>query len=369
MQSYTRARAPLFIIALMGAIFSMSLPTVSLAKSTGPSCSLSVLTTSATVRIRDSGTVLIKKGETVQITWKSTDATKAFGPNGRSVSLNGKATSTPNTSTTYTYRFTGGNNRVKCSVTVRVVSGDISATSLKTTSSKPLLSGKATKVDAVRVQLFTQGSTTLVYESADTKVRNGKWKIKILKSLADGRYDVKLLASSTAGQQSIATGTLAVGDVSHIVQTVQTQILGVESVPLLLGGTAHTGASVAVLYLHVVNIGKVPATITGFRVVQNGSASTDAVSTLTVVDDAGGSRGSVGGPGEKLPFKNSVAIVPTNTTILPGQMKLFTVKATLANNMSLYQGTQLKIDLAGVISTASIRGRLPIRGTTWTIAQ
>lgn len=152
-------------------------------------------------------------------------------------------------------------------------------------------------------------------------------------------------------------------------RTVGTTTLAVQSVPLLVGGTAHAGKSVAISYLQITNIGNEGALLKGFWVKQNGSASTTSIIGLSTVDDKGGSRGSVGGIEGFTPFQNGSAFAPTDAFFTPGQMRLFTIKAIMTNAVSAYIGTQLMIDVTSVETTATVKGQFPIRGTTWTIAE
>lgn len=151
---------------------------------------------------------------------------------------------------------------------------------------------------------------------------------------------------------------------------VGTTTLAVQSIPLLFGGTARAGESVPISYLQITNVGGECALLTGFWVKQKGSAHTDSVVGLSTVDDKGGSRGLVGGTvgTTTSPFQNNVALAPTNAFFAPGQMRLFTIKAIMARDVTLYVGTQLMIDAESIETTASVKGQFPIRGTTWTIA-
>lgn len=144
--------------------------------------------------------------------------------------------------------------------------------------------------------------------------------------------------------------------------------LVVSSVPLLSGGVVKAGKSVPVSYLQIINTGGNTATLTGFTVRQNGSASVQSVIGFTTIDDKGGSQSSTGGVEGSTPFKDGVAFVPTQVIFAPGQMKLFTIRAVLSSNISSYVGTDLKINVASITTTAKIEGVFPITGTTWTIA-
>jgi len=150
--------------------------------------------------------------------------------------------------------------------------------------------------------------------------------------------------------------------------SVGTTTLAVQSIPLLSGGVIkRTGRAVPISYLQITNVGTEGAVLEGFWVKQNGSASVDAVIGLLTVDDRGGSRGKVGGVEGETPFQQNTAFAPTDAYFKPGQMRLFTIKAELAHDLSSYAGTDLKIDVTGLASAAAIQGNFPIVGTTWTI--
>jgi hypothetical protein len=255
------------------------------------------------------------------------------------------------------------------------VTGTIDATTLTTTSSKPTIKGTADGAKTITITVKKEGSTATYYKSHMTSVHSGKWSAKIWKDLSNGTYDLTV----TGGSKTLATGKLAVGTSAagsvtstapaSSAMTPAATTLVVSSVPLLFGGTAHMSAAVPVSYLQITNIGKVPATLKGFWIKQNGSAPTTSVIGLSTVDDKGGSRGAVGGFEGNAPFVNGAAYAPTAVTVLlPGEMKLFTIKTQLTSNIASYLGKQLVIDVTGIDTNAAVQGTFPIHGTTWSIA-
>ena len=174
--------------------------------------------------------------------------------------------------------------------------------------------------------------------------------------------------TQTSPPISISASTTTPVTTSTESNTVGTTTLAVQSIPLLVGGTVHAGQTVPISYLQITNIGQEGALLKGFWVQQNGSAPVQSVIGLTTVDDQGGSRGSVGGTEGFVLFKDGLAFAPTEiTTFAPGQMRLFTIKAVLVNNVSYYRGTQLMIEVVSIDTNAKVAGSFPIRGTTWTI--
>jgi hypothetical protein len=145
--------------------------------------------------------------------------------------------------------------------------------------------------------------------------------------------------------------------------------LAVGSIPLLSGGFVTAGEAVPISYLEITNVGTSSARLTGFWIIQNGTASSEVVVGLSTVDDKGGSRGFVAGTATSTLFKNGYAFAPTDAYFEPGQLRLFTIKATLAPNISESVGKTLMIDVSGVEASATLHASFPIRGTTWTISK
>ena len=140
------------------------------------------------------------------------------------------------------------------------------------------------------------------------------------------------------------------------------------NIPLLGGGTVHSGQTIPISYLQITNVGKASTVITGFRITQRGTTPSTSIIGLSVVDDHGKSQGVVGGGENSSPFEGSVALVSTNTHFDPGQLRLFTIKAKVSSQTSAITGTSIILDVSGVETEAVVQGTFPIRGVTWTIA-
>lgn len=250
------------------------------------------------------------------------------------------------------------------------ISGDIDESSLTTSIARPTLSGTATGTRTVGITIRKEGSTKRIYANNAVRVRDGEWYVRINKKLADGIYDVELVSSKSTKARMLMDENLIVDtDASTTTyDTKSSSTLSIASIPLLSGGVSRAGASIPISYLQVVNTGKDPAVVKGFWIKQNGSASTNAIIGLTASDDAMiSSYGSVGGTEGTVVFKDGMAFVPVETTIAPGTMRLFTIKAMLTSSTFSYIGTQLKLDVASVDTNASQKGLFPILGTTWII--
>ena len=331
-----------------------------------PTCVLTIATGGEEVVVRDKGKIFVQSGNELRISWESKNAITATNGDGDSLLLSGTEVHFPSTTSTYSYQFNAGNTKVLCRVTAYVGEGSIDASSLQSRSTKPTLSGTVSGTKTVQIQIRKEGSTKILSTSKVIKVKNGVWKAKISKKLPNGTYDVTLRGEKGVLLNTITTGVLTI-DTSAKKTASSATTLSVKSVPLLFGGVAKAGTSAPVSYLQITNTGKENATVKGFWIKQNGSAPAQSVIGLSTVDDTGILRESVGGTEGSTPFTKNVAFAPTNAVFLPGQMRLFTIKALITANTSSYRGKQLSIDVTAVDGNASIKGVFPIKGTTWTI--
>lgn len=377
MNSYTFFTRSIFTITSMAFLAVVFVPSQTFAASVKPTCSLRVTTPSGETSIKNKEKdISVKEGEQISIVWASKDAKTATDVEGKDIALSGTATYSPDKTTTYSYKFVSGSKKVTCAVTANIVGGTIDASSLSTSSTKPTISGTASGVKSLQVIIKEDGSSKTAFKSKTIKIRNGNWEVKVSKKLSEGTYNVTV-SDSKDSSVKIANGVLTVNTGSTNTATSKANngsksktTLAVSLVPLLVGGTAHAGGSVPISYLQVTNTGSESATVKGFSVKQNGSAGEMSIIGLTTVDDKNGSRGSVGGVEGTTPFKNGVAFAPvTDAVILPGQMKLFTIKAVLTKNVTAFIGKQLMIDVVSVDTDATVKATFSIRGTTWTIAK
>jgi hypothetical protein len=366
-----------------------------------PTCSIKITSNGEEVKSDNNGSLFIRKGQEININWNSSNAMTATDTNGDGVLLSGTMTDTPDNTTTYAYKFVRNEKSVICSSTINTVSGGIDKSSLTSILSKPTIFGTATGTNAIQIKINKTGSIEIIYEQI-VDVVDGKWKVEIAQSLSIGTYDVSISASGNVIMENLASGILVINNAPVVkvnppvitnpkppvvipkpipvptpvptpppitIDPNATTTVVISLVPLLIGGTVHASGSVPISYLQVANTGKGYALIKGFYIKQNGTAPADSIIGLTTVDDKNGSRGSVGGIEGQTPFKNGIAFAPvTNAILVPGEMKLFTIKVVMSSNVSSYVGQQLMIDVQSVDTNATVRGSFPIRGTTWTIA-
>ena len=223
-------------------------------------------------------------------------------------------------------------------------------------------------------KIFTEGSVS---------VPSGSWAYVLWVSTSGGFVtdgNGKMITQSGYVKTTVTTSTSYIFHVTAGGQTVTCSAsLAVEAivegptsirvadVPLLSGGNAFGGMSVPVSYIQVTNTGKNATSLRGFKMTQQGSAPGLSVVGFSIIDDKGGSSGFTGGVVGSTPFVNGSATALSDATLLPGQRKLFTIRAIMASTLSGYRGTQLKLDVSGVETEATVSGTFPIRGTTWVL--
>lgn len=358
-----QSRTLLFSVALISLGF---IPSTTQAAYEGPVCVLWLQTTVGSVVAAGESEVMLNKGDELKIYWFSANATKAEVESGRIVAVSGNAIKSPTTKTTYTYTFSKGSRNIKCSVVVYPVEATVTPSTLSNLSSKPTLSGIAKNTKTISFKVFKAGSKKPVYESDSVKVTDGKWKHTLSDSLSKGSHSLVLYGSDGLKLNTISTQVLTIGTVVSANTSAGTIVA--QPIPLLVGGVAKKNQVVGVSYLQVLNVGLEPVTISGIRVKQTGTASTDTVLSLIATDDTELHKAQVGKIGMS-PFKSGEALIPISIVIQPKKTSLFTLKATLAGDLSGAVDDTLKLVISGIDSPSSVKGTFPIKGVTWTMAQ
>lgn len=329
-----------------------------------PTCSLSITHDGNTTQTKSQEEITVLKNTLVTINWSSKNATKAIDGDKNTVATSGTATVTPSVKTDYEYTFSQGSKKVTCSVEVNIISGTITTKTVVKNGEKINLTGKVVGVKKVVVVVFADGTTTPAYTTKSLSVKNKKYSFKMPKALADGNYRI-VLQTTGATPVVLATSTIAVGKVAPIAQTA----LVVKTIPLLSGGMAKVGSGVAVAYVQVINVGNKPANLTGFTFAQNGTAPVSAISGLSITDEAGLARGSIGNMISGSPFTSSSITIPVVTTLAAKESRLFTVRAVVGPTATMNIGQTMVFTLQGVTGDAKVQSALPLAGVTWTIVQ
>lgn len=343
---------------------SLLLPSFSLAATSKLSCTLTATTPNGEVELDSNDVVMLTKGEDIEIAWESKNAKKAYVGTGTKnpIELEGSATSSPSKTRTDTYRFENGNKKVYCKVKIEVVEGNFEDASMVTKITKPTLQGEAMGTKNVQVLIFKEDGKKPYFSSKQIRVKDGEWSTKISKNLSKGEYMVVLKGEKNTLLNTIATTTLTIGTKSMPKKTTSDTTFVVASVPLLSGGTIQAGATKPISYLQVLNIGKTVGKIEGFKIKQNGTAPTSAITSMTVSNEQG-VLATINAP----VFKDGVVTLPTAIPLLPQQMQLITIKVTLAPTAITSLGKQFKLDVSGVTTNGKMQSVFPIRGVIWTV--
>lgn len=348
---------------LLAAFMGMS-PVVHAAE-VGPICVLLLKTNSGSLVTTGVSDVMLNKGDDLEIYWFSGNATRAENTAGDEVALTGKAAVSPQNKTKYTYTFSRGAKEMECSVVVNPVEGKVTTRALSTTDTTPTISGTAKNTKTVSFEIFKTGIKKPVYESGSVKVVRGVWKKTVSDSLTKGAYTLVLSGSETLKLNTISSERLTIGST---VSNNTSGVILVKQIPLLVGGIAKGDQTVGLSYLQILNTSLEPVAITGIRVNQTGTASTDTILTLSATDDTGLHKGQIGKIGSS-PFKSNEALIPISLTIEAKSMRLFTLKAILGNDITDDIGNTLKITVVGVESQSLVKGTFPIRGAVWTLGR
>jgi hypothetical protein len=321
-----------------------------------PSCSLTVTTPRGEATTKKSMDILAMKGETLELSWESKNAKTARDADRDEIELEDSVRVKADRNETFSYTFMSGSRKAVCSVSVRIAEADFAGSTLATSDTTPSLTGSAEGVKSVRLLVETAAGKKVAL-GKESKVKSGEWKATVTKKLKEGKYVVSILGPKSYDLPVLATTTL---EVTGKDGAASGGTLSVSQLPLLTGGVAANGASVPVAYVQMRNTGKTAVSIAGIRLKENGSAPDEAVVGFAVNDDKGGSRAT-----HSLSLKNGIATVPLAYTLLPGELRIFTVKASISPAKRLYNNAELKIDIAGIDTGAKVTAAFPIRGTTW----
>lgn len=256
-------------------------------------------------------------GEPLTIIWGGANATTAHNEQGSPIAFTGQQIVSPTQTTTYSYTFVGSEGaQTTCSVTT-VVFG-----------SRGVLQGNA----GVNTTATAPTVTTVTSTPSTTTI-----------------------TTVPAGTNSTASTPPSLEPFSA------------SEIPLLSGGYATPGSSVAVQYLKLVNLGKNNTFLPGIWLKQDGTAPVSSVIGFSSIDDKGTLSSSIGGTEGSTPFQNGRAFIPLNANFAPGQFRIFTIKAQISNNISASYGTNLVLDVVTVDTKGTVAGSFPIQGTTWVL--
>jgi hypothetical protein len=365
--SMTSFFSRVMVITLLGIglIATLGTPTLTYASTVHPGCTLTVTIDGVESPVRSGTKISIREGVLFTIAWVSHNADKGVDRNGKVIALAGSTTTVVTSNTNYLLRFSAGGYQSTCTLSTYVVSGSVT-TALVASSSKPItIAGRARGLDTVSVSVTLFGTTTAA-SSKNVSVRHGVWTYVVPQKLADGLYYIAISSTKSGITTLVATSTLNIGNVPVVSVPVPTTIV-VVPVPLLIGGVAHPGATIAVAYLQIINIGLATTTIQTVSLTQSGTAPVASLVGLTAISDNGVAKGSVGTMVGGTPFIGSNATIPLGLVLAPQEMRLVTIKAIITTNVLPYLGTKIMLLVSGVGTNARIQSTLPLFGTVWTL--
>lgn len=348
-------------ISLILLTLIVSTPFAASASTPKPTCEFNVTTPTGTARTTKSGKVFIQSGQKLELAWDSENATKAVNNNGKDIKLASSTIIFPTKDTSFTYTFSAGSKKAICSLSAVIASASLDTDSISNASTRPTITGTAEGTKTVHIEISNDDGS--VFKSRELRVKGGKWSVKLSKTLEKGTYQIVVYGDKKYDLNELASGTLGIGTAGGT--SSGTGAFSASPIPLLTGGTTGPNTTVPVSYLKLVNQSSTATTLPGLWIKQSGTAPTSSVISFSTVDDKAVSRTSVGGAEGSALFKNGLAYVPLNATFVPGQFRIFTIKAQLSR--SLIPGSTLMLDVASLDTKGKVAGSFPIRGTTWVL--
>jgi hypothetical protein len=327
-----------------------------------PACSLYVIHNGAVTETKSHASIQVAKNEFIGLIWNGVNANTVVDRDAKIVPSLGAQIIVPIRNESYSYTFGNGSQSVTCRLDIDVVTGSVSNKSTVKSNEKFTLTGKVEGVKKAVIAFYTPGATVPSYTTKLLTIKSEKFSFKMSKALLDDTYRI-VLQTNDAKPIVLGTSTITVGKPKPVPLTT----LVVQAVPLLSGGVVKAGRGVAVAYLQVINIGTNPAQLSSFTFGQVGTAPTTAIVGVSINDELGLSKGSVGNMVSGTPFVGSRVIVPVPVTLAAKESRLFTVRAVLGTNATANIGQTMSLSLQSITGNATVQSIMPVNGVTWTI--
>jgi hypothetical protein len=353
-----------FVLLILGLPVSTNLVLAANVPSADPSCSLYYFHDNSFLETKSLAELSIVKNNFVGLLWNGTNIIDASDIQGKKISALGFEIIKPTKDVTYSYTFYRGSQKVTCSLSITVLSGDFSVKDTYKSGEKITVAGNVIGTNKVIVDFNSTSKNSPVYTTKTIIAKNEKFKLKMPKVLPDGKYMMVLKTADTAATV-IATSSVTVGKV----KVAPASSLVVQNVPLLSGGTVKAGNELPIAYLQIINIGENPATINGLSFRQVGNASVSTIAKLSITDQYDTLNGFVGSGTSVSPFLGDTAKVPTQITLASKESRLFTVRAVVSANAATNMGRSISLALLSLESNSTITSALPIYNPLWTIIQ
>lgn len=349
------------MVVIMGFLF-VAQPTTAAAAE--PSCSLYYINNGVVGETKSNTSIQVAKNDFIGLIWNGINVTSAVDRDNKVVSSLGAQIVIPTRDESYSYTFGNGAQSVTCSIDISVISGSVTNKSTVKSNDRFTLTGKVEGVKRAVIAFYEPGATTPEYTTKSLTLKSGKFTFKMPKALDDGTYRVEL-QTTDAKPIVLATSSITVGKPKPVPATT----IVVQTIPLLSGGVVKPGRGVAVSYLQVINVGTTPAQITDFNFAQIGSAPVSTIVGVSINDELGLSKGSVGNMVTGTPFVGTKVVVPIAVTLAAKESRLFTVRAVVGANATANIGQTMTLSLQSLTGNIKIQSALPVNGVTWTIGQ
>ncbi|MBY0538020.1 hypothetical protein K2P47_01325 [Patescibacteria group bacterium] len=334
------------------------------AATTDPACTLYIIHNNQVSETKSQINIQVAKNDFVGLIWYGMNVTSAVDTDAKTVPTLGAQIILPTRDKSYSYTFSNGVKNVTCNIDIEVISGSVSTKSTAKSDEKFTLTGKVEGATKAVIAFYAPGATTPIYTTKAVTLKREKFSFKMPKALVDDTYHI-VLQTTDAKPIVLATSTITVGKPKPVAQTT----LVVQTVPLLSGGVVKVGRGVAVAYLQVINVGTTPAQLTDFTFGQVGTAPTTAIVGVSINDELGLSKGSVGNMVSGTPFTGNKVVIPVPVTLAAKESRLFTVRAVVGANATANIGQTMLLSLQSITGNAKIQSSLPVNGVTWTIGQ
>lgn len=362
MKKFSAVLTLMLPMLVLGA-FLVAAPSVE-AATVDPACTLYIIHNGQVSETKSEITIPVAKNDFIGLIWYGMNVSSAVDSDAKTVPTLGAQIILPTSDESYAYTFSNGTKNVTCSLDIEVISGSVSNKSTAKSDEKFALTGKVEGVSKAVLAFYGPGATTPVYTTNAVTIKNKKFTFKMPKALRDDTYRI-VLQTTDVKPIVLATSTITVGKPKPVAQTT----LVVQTVPLLSGGVVKVGRGVAVAYLQVINVGTTPAQLTEFVFNQVGTAPTTAIAGVSINDELGLSKGSVGNMVSGTPFVGSKVVVPVPVTLAAKESRLFTVRAVVGANAVANIGQTMSISLQSITGNTKIQSIMPVNSVIWTIGQ
>jgi hypothetical protein len=363
MKTFSFSHSISAVLFLVGVIFwAFVMPAQ--AAGAEPICTLYYIHNNVVEETKSSASIQVAENDFVGLIWYGVNSSAVIDRDNKTVPSLGAQIIVPTRDESYSYTFSNGAQNVTCSIAMEVISGSVSNKSTAKSDERFTLTGKVEGVKKAVLAFYVPGATTSAYTTKLLTLKNEKFSFKMPKALSDGTYRVELQTVDTR-PIVLATSTITVGKPKPMPQT----NVVVQTVPLLSGGVVKPGSGVAVAYLQVINVGANPAQLSSFTFNQIGSMPSSTIVGVSINDETGLAKGSVGNMISESPFVGNKVTIPVPVTLASKESRLFTVRAVVGAGAVANVGQTMSLSLQSLAGNIVVQSALPLSGVTWTVGR